>query len=62
MKIIKEGIRPAITKRFICSNCGCIWEAEKDEYNVTSYLSMMHDELKVYYMNCPCCGAFVDAD
>ena len=62
MKIIKKGIRPTITKKFICTNCGCIWEAEKGEYNVTSYLGMMHDGLKAYSMNCPCCGAFVDAD
>ena len=63
MKIIKEGIRPTITKRFICANCGCIWEAEKDEYNVTSYLGMMRDGLKASFnMNCLCCGALIDVD
>ena len=50
MKIIKKGIRPTITKRFICKNCGCIWEAEKGEYNITSYLGMMHDGLKAFNM------------
>ena len=62
MKIIKEGIRPTITKRFIWANCGCIREAEKGEYNVTSYLGMMYDGLKAFNMNCTCCGAFVDVD
>ena len=62
MKIIKEGIRPTITKRFICKNCDCIWEAEKREYNVTSHLGMIHDGLKAYNMWCSCCGAFVDVD
>ena len=62
MKTIKEGIRPTITKRSICTNSGSIWEAEKDEYNVTSSLGMMHDGLKAFNMDCPCCGAFVDVD
>ena len=62
MKIIKKGFRPTITKRFICADCGCIREAEKGEYNVTSHLGMIHDGLKAYNMNCPCFGAFVDAD
>ena len=62
MKIIKEGIRPILIKRFICTNCGCIWEAGKSEYNVTSYLGMMHDGLKAFNMNCPCCGTLVDVD
>ena len=63
MKIIKEGIRLTLTKRFIRTNCGCIWEAEKGEYNITSYLGMMHDGLKASFnMNCPCCGALVDVD
>ena len=62
MKIIKKGIKKGITKRFICADCCCIWEAEKGEYNVTSHLGIMYDGLKAYNMNCPCCGAFVDAD
>ena len=62
IKIIKKRIRELITKRFICANCGYIWEAEKGEYNVTSYLGARLYGLKAYYMNCPCCGAFVDVD
>ena len=62
MKIIKKGIRPTLFKRFICANCGCIWEAEKGEYNSTSQLGMIHDGLKAYNMNCPCCGIIVYVD
>ena len=62
MKIIKKGIRTTLFKRFMWGSCGCIWEAEKGEYNSTSQLGMIHDGLKAYNMNCPCCGAFVDAD
>lgn len=31
IKIIKKRIRPTITKRFICANCGYIWKAEKGD-------------------------------
>ena len=62
IKIIKKGIRPIITKRFICTNCGYIWKAEKGEYNETSYLGVRLYGLKTYYMNCPCCGVFVNVD
>ena len=56
MKIIKEGdkklaeLKRNKVKRFECSFCGCIWEANKDEY-VTS--SQYNDEY--YYSFCPCC-------
>ena len=62
MIIIKEGNRPAIIKRFTCKNCGCIWEAEKGEYNVTSQYGIIHDGLKAFNMNCPCCGKIVDTN
>ena len=31
MKIIKEGINPAKTYRFKCTNCGCIYEETEDK-------------------------------
>ena len=62
IKIIKKRIRPTITKRFICENCGYVWKAEKGEYNVTSHLGVRLYGLKAYYMNCPCYGAFVNVD
>ena len=33
MKIIKEGVAPSKkTKEMTCSNCGCIFEAAKEEF------------------------------
>ena len=32
MKIIKKGTKPKTTKRFTCSNCGCIFECDEGEY------------------------------
>lgn len=60
MKIIREGVKPTTTKRFECS-CGCIWEADKGEYKVTSQLGMMYG-MKQCNMVCPCCGYIVDTD
>lgn len=35
MKIIKKGKIPKTTERFTCSNCGCVFECEVSECNVT---------------------------
>lgn len=32
IKIIKPGKIPDTTKRFECSRCGCIFEADKGDY------------------------------
>lgn len=32
MKIIKHGDPQKMTKRFVCSSCGCIFEADSNEY------------------------------
>lgn len=34
MKIIKKGTIPKTTKRFTCSNCGCVFECDKNEYDL----------------------------
>lgn len=58
MKIIKEGNKElAITKRakpveFSCSLCGCIWQANKDEYENESN---QYDG-EIFYCDCPTCG------
>lgn len=56
MKIIQHG-RPKelrILKRFKCSDCGCIFEADKDEYKVGSKYNETY-----YFCPCPDCGKFV---
>lgn len=50
MRIINHGNVPRKVRRFICRNCGCIFEAEKGEYLVR------FDRNEEYYeANCPDC-------
>lgn len=57
MEIIKPG-NPQTTltpKRFICSNCGCIFTADYEEYE---YAGMQY--YQVYYKClCPTCCKYV---
>lgn len=57
MKIIKQGkteeelkLILSKTKRFECGMCGCIFEANADEYTHRTYLNET-----VYYCKCPNC-------
>lgn len=61
MKIIKEG-KIDTTRRFHCERCGCVWEAEKGEYESTPQMAQQHDGLKAYWMKCPTCGNYVDVN
>ncbi len=60
MKIIRQGnyiIANRIIK-FSCENCGCVFEADKDEY--TPYYECKNKVCKVRAMIfCPCCGRVV---
>lgn len=58
MKIIKKGKTPKTTKRFTCHNCGCVFECEVNEYNVT------FDQKDGNYIDavCPTCGKRVYRD
>jgi len=53
MKIIKEGDLNKIKKirRFKCEKCGCIFEAEEDEYKCGNQYNEIY-----YYCSCPCCN------
>lgn len=62
MRIIKDGTIPSTTIRFICDNCGCIFEAEKGEYGYSSQLEVLHDGLGSYKCQCPCCQRTVYTD
>lgn len=37
MKIIKEGDPVYKTRRFYCDECGCIFDVDKDEYEIIYY-------------------------
>lgn len=58
MKIIREGDRGAAYRQehhivqFLCDKCGCIWDAEENEYHMVS-----NGYNEVYAAcNCPTCG------
>lgn len=52
MKIIKNGSMEQTlkTKRFECENCGCIFEADINEYRIG-----MQYNSEFYYCRCPFC-------
>ena len=56
MRIIKEGDLKKLKKIkcFECKKCGCIFEAEKDEYKQGSQYNEEY-----YYCACPCCNQTV---
>ena len=56
MKIIKEGDLRKLKKikYFECKKCGCIFEAEKDEYKCDSQYNEIY-----YCCACPYCNQMV---
>jgi rubredoxin len=59
MIIIKDGIIPSNIIRFNCENCGCIFEADKGEYQTSTQMEVMHDGLAPYKCQCPRCKRIV---
>ena len=56
MKIIKEGDmnRLNTTRRFVCSRCGCIWEANAKEYRKEWDMNCL-----TIVCECPTCHEYV---
>lgn len=52
MKIIKEGRK---AHRFKCSNCGCIFEADRDEFSVERFYANDDPAWITYKAECPWC-------
>lgn len=52
MKIIKEGNKSILSKikRFECHDCGCVFEADKNEYQCGEQYNQEY-----YYCVCPYC-------
>ena len=52
IKIIKPGKKPETTKRFTCKHCGCVFKADKGDYEE------MYSLNNGYYLliDCPTCG------
>lgn len=53
IKIIKQGKIPDTMKRFECDYCGCVFEGEKEDYQII----FCTDNTLAAAMNCPTCGA-----
>ena len=54
MKIIQNGNPKLVfsaTKRFRCGSCGCVFEAEKDEYQSDTQYNEVY-----FHCKCPECG------
>lgn len=55
IKIIKPGNKPETTERFECPRCGCVFEADRDDYGLVgdAYGNQWA------YMTCPTRGLTV---
>ena len=52
MKIIKHGVYDPKIRRFYCQSCGCIFDAEEDEY--LREIDCRNET--IYSCICPDCG------
>ena len=53
IKIIKPGKKPETTKRFECPHCGCVFEADRHDYEKAFNT---RDGCYYYAIDCPNCG------
>lgn len=51
-KIIKPGKKPDTTRRFECTDCGCVFEGEREDYQAVHNCG----NTLVVAMKCPTCG------
>ncbi len=57
MTVLKEGDRNRAkmlvlqTRRFECDRCGCVFEANNNEYKSAAQYNDIY-----YFCKCPCCG------
>lgn len=58
MKIIKFGVTDKKTKQFTCDECGCVFEANKDEYRFADQMEALHDGIEAV-CDCPHCKSKV---
>ena len=54
MKIIKHGTQKNNTRKFVCNSCGCVFEAENNEYEV-DFSQTCEEFITTYYTFCPEC-------
>lgn len=56
MRIVQEGNPVNKTRRFGCSRCGCIFDADKGEYEITYYPYLE----PMFTCKCPNCDSTCD--
>lgn len=56
IKIIKPGKKPDTTERFTCEHCGCVFEADRHDYEETFD---RREDCYCYAVDCPTCGCTV---
>ena len=56
IKIIKPGKfkNPKDTRRFLCLNCGCVFDADRGDYEAFTICSQL-DDVIVHQAICPSC-------
>ncbi len=61
MKILKNGDprKADRTLSFECKECGCVFEANQNEYMTATIWDQMHDNVEAK-CKCPCCGRRVE--
>lgn len=61
MKIIKQGDLDKLkqTKLFECKKCGCVFEAEKSEYDIVNNDDYIYCST-LYRAECPWCKNYVE--
>lgn len=59
MRIISKGDLSRLDKviRFTCEECGCVFEASKEEYSYDYY---QRDDTTLYWIRCPVCNHVID--
>lgn len=55
MQIIKPGKKISTIRRFECTNCGCVFEADESEYKIVFNYNESHARCK-----CPCCNKWAN--
>jgi hypothetical protein len=60
IKIIKPGKlkNPKDTRRFFCLNCGCVFDADRGDYEAVTTRNQLDDEI-THQAICPACHKWV---
>lgn len=60
IKIIKPGKlkNPKDTRRFLCLNCGCVFDADRGDYEAVTIRNQLDDEI-AHQAICPACHKWV---